>query len=177
MTYTVKKASVLVVAFAMGIASMVKLLFFVFVGAYSFHAPFVSIRERQRAPHDAQTRNMMIKGFGFGINKHFKYTGKIKPGRRSPKRDVPPHIMRPDYSGVLVLLTWMCVCMYACMYVRLCVCRQACMCVCFASCPVVDLCLTEDGKPKVGAQRSLIVKTPEEIEGMKVAGRLARYAL
>lgn len=48
----------------------------------------------------AGTRLLMHGGgFGGAVKKDsFKYTGKMRPGKQSPTRQVPEHIIRPDYA-------------------------------------------------------------------------------
>ena len=72
---------------------------------------------------------------GFGVDT-FRYTGKVRPGTKSPTRKIPTSIVRPDYA--------------------------------------------DDGRPK--ARGGLLPwqvekKTPKDIEGMRVAGRIAREVL
>ena len=35
---------------------------------------------------------------GFGTSSKFRYTGKVRPGKQSPKRNIPGSIARPDYA-------------------------------------------------------------------------------
>tara|TARA_B110001452_G_scaffold8579_1_gene7493 strand:- start:42 stop:1415 length:1374 start_codon:yes stop_codon:yes gene_type:complete len=40
----------------------------------------------------------MMGSFG-AAQDSFRYTGRVRPGKRSPTREVPPSIVRPDYAG------------------------------------------------------------------------------
>ena len=66
----------------------------------------------------------------------FKYTGKMRPGRQTPRREIPSSIIKPDYA--------------------------------------------DDGRPKATGPMlpwQIEVKSAKDIEGMRVAGRVAREVL
>lgn len=91
-------------------------------------------KKRKAAP--ARTNASSGLGFGRATPKQFKYTGRLRPGKISPKRPVPDGIPRPDYA--------------------------------------------RDGTPRAKQPKfpwNIEVKTPEEIEKMRVSGRLAREVL
>jgi len=49
----------------------------------------------------AAARSLCNMGGGFGATKkdNFKYTGKMRPGKQTPKRKVPQTILLPDYAA------------------------------------------------------------------------------
>lgn len=76
------------------------------------------------------------RGFGSSKEKEFLYSGKVRPGALSSKREVPIGIKRPDYAN--------------------------------------------DGIPKLkesGMPWEIRAQTPEVIEKMRIAGRIAREVL
>jgi len=75
-------------------------------------------------------------GFGGTKRDSFPYTGKVRPGVQSPKRQIPSSIVKPDYA--------------------------------------------DDGRPKARGPVlpwQVEVKSAKDIEGMRVAGRIAREVL
>lgn len=101
---------------------LVLLLLHTACGAHTHH-------HAKRQPHSANTR---AASPSMGV----QYTGSVRPGQQTPRRQVPANILRPDYA--------------------------------------------DDGRPK--ARGPLLpwqveVKTAADIEGMRVAGRVAREVL
>lgn len=58
------------------------------------HTPFTSnIQSTYRT-----MSSRLLMGKGFGGKSTIQYSGALRPGKLSPKRDVPAHILRPDYA-------------------------------------------------------------------------------
>ena len=97
----------------------------------------VSAALTRLSPLSASRRGAVRMMGGFGAAQDsFKYTGRVRPGKRSPMREIPPNIVRPDYAG--------------------------------------------DGRPKARGPLlpwQIEVKSAEDIEGMRAAGRVAREVL
>lgn len=120
-----------------------------YIGALTQHAlvlsplqpyqPSTSLPARFRTPPSMKKKpppRSSPRGFGLQQIPMFKFTGNLRPGDLSERREVPEDIPRPDY--------W------------------------------------KDGKPKGKVPRfawDLITLNPEEIEKMRVSGRLAREVL
>lgn len=60
-------------------------------------AAFASVPSLRSARGKKQ-RAATPKMVGFGTSSKFRYTGKVRPGKQSPKRNIPGSIARPDYA-------------------------------------------------------------------------------
>ena len=61
-------------------------------------APQISVQHSHHSSSRQRCYMTRSKGFGAKPKPAFKYSGKVRPGTQSPKREVPKDIMRPEYA-------------------------------------------------------------------------------